>query len=85
MHIFLFKPPPPVSFFSVETRLINLNKIPIIFAFGQYDWMDKVGAYRLSKYDPNKYEVFTISKGVHSFSYENPTELCALIGQYFEV
>ena len=64
---------------------MNLNKIPIIFTFGQYDWMDKVGAYRLRNYDPNKYKVFTIIKGGHSFFYENPKELCALIGQYFEV
>ena len=36
------------------------NKIPIIFAFGEYDWMDKLGAYRLSKFDPVKYKVFSV-------------------------
>ena len=63
---------------------MNYNKIPIIFAFGEKDWMDRVGAYRLSKFDPTKYKIFTISKGGHSFAYENPKELCSIIGQYFE-
>ena len=81
---FLFKPPPPSAFYPVERRIMTDNKIPIIFAFGEHDWMDRVGAYRLSKFDPNKYKVFTVSKGGHSFTYENPKELCQIISQYFE-
>ena len=81
---YLFKPPPPSAIFPIEKKLIEFNKIPVIFAFGEYDWMDRIGAYRLSRMDPNKYKVFTVSKGGHSFTYENPKELCQIIGQYFE-
>ena len=81
---YLFKPPPPAAVFPIEKKIVEFNKIPIIFVFGQFDWMDRVGAYRLSKFDPNKYKVFTVSKGGHSFTYENPKELCQIIGQYFE-
>ena len=38
--------------------------------------MDKIGSYRLQKFNPDRYKVYTISKGGHSFSYENPKELC---------
>ena len=81
---YLFKTPPPAAFYPIEKKMLYYNKIPIIFAFGEKDWMDRVGAYRLSKSDPNLYKVFTISQGGHSFATENPKELCALIGQYFE-
>ena len=80
---YLFKPPPPAAYYPVEKILMNMNRIPIIFAFGESDWMDRVGAYRLSKYDPEKYKVFTVSKGGHSFAAQNPKELCSIIGQYF--
>ena len=81
---YLFKPPPPAAHFPIEKKLMSMNRIPIIFAFGEYDWMDRIGAYRLCKYDPSKYKVFTISKSGHSFTTQNPKEVCALIGQYFE-
>ena len=82
---YLFKSPPPAAFYPIERKIMYQNKIPIIFCFGENDWMDRVGAYRLSKYDPKKYKVFTISKGGHSFTYENPKELCQIIGEFFEV
>ena len=82
---YLFKAPPPAAFYPIERKIMYQNKIPIIFCFGENDWMDRVGAYRLSKYDPKKYKVFTISKGGHSFTYENPKELCQIIGEFFEV
>ena len=81
---YLFKVPPPASFFPIETKIMEYNKIPIIFVFGQYDWMDRVGSYRLSKFNPKLYKIFTVSKGGHSFSYQNPTELCTIIGEYFQ-
>ena len=79
----LFKPPPPSAYFPVEKKFMNMNRIPTIFAFGENDWMDRIGAYRLSKYDPKLYKVFTVSKGAHSFAVENPKELCSIISQYF--
>ena len=81
---YLFKTPPPAAFFPVEKKIMYYNRVPIIFVFGQYDWMDRVGAYRLSKYNPELYKVFTVSNGGHSFAYENPKELCSIIGQYFD-
>ena len=81
---YLFKPPPPSAYFPVEKKFMNFNKIPTIFVFGENDWMDRIGAYRLSKYDPIKYKVFTVSKGGHSFAIENPKELCSIISEYFE-
>ena len=63
---------------------MSMNRIPIIFAYGEKDWMDRIGAYRLCKYDPTKYKIFTISKGGHSFAIQNPKEECAIISQYFD-
>ena len=80
---YMFGTPPPAAYFPSEKRIQNYNNIPVIFCFGQYDWMDRIGAYRLMKYNPEKYKVFTISKGGHSFTYQNPKELCAIIEQYF--
>ena len=80
---YMFGTPPPAAYFPVERKIQYYNKLPVIICFGETDWMDRVGAYRLVKYDPEKYKVFTISKGGHSFAYENPKELCAIIEQYF--
>ena len=81
---YLFKTPPPAAFFPVEQKLMYNNKIPIIFAFGEYDWMDKLGAYRLCKFDSMRYKIFSVSKGGHSFANENPKELCWIINEFFE-
>ena len=81
---YIFGTPPPAAFIPIEKNIIYFNKIPIVFCFGEHDWMDRTGAYRICKYDPNKYKIFTVSKGGHSFTYENPKELCSIISQYFE-
>jgi len=81
---YLFGVPPPSALYPIEKKIMIYNKIDIIFAFGEKDWMDRIGAYRLSQFDPLKYKVFTISNGGHSFARQNPQELCSIIGQYFE-
>ena len=81
---YLFKPQPPSAYFPIEKKFMNFNKIPTIFVFGENDWLDRIGVYRLSKYAPIKYKVFTVIKGGHSFAVENPKELCSIISQYFE-
>jgi pimeloyl-ACP methyl ester carboxylesterase len=81
---FLFKAPPPAAFYPIEKQLMYDNKIPIIFVFGEYDWMDKLGSYRLCKFDSEKYKIFSVSKGGHSFANENPKELCSIINEFFE-
>ena len=35
---------------------MSKNKIQVIFVFGEKDWMDRYGAYRLSKFDPEKFK-----------------------------
>ena len=81
---YLFGNPPPAAFFPIERRLMESNNIQIIFVYGEKDWIDKMGAYRLCHYNPNIYKIFTVSKSGHSFAMENPKELSAIIEQYFE-
>ena len=81
---YLFGIPPPAAYIPFEKILKYKNNIQIIFVFGEKDWMDKIGSYRLSSYDPDKYKVFSVSNAGHSFAMENPKELCSIIGQYFE-
>lgn len=80
---YLFGNPPPAAYFPIEDILLNFNKIPIIFVFGENDWMDREGAYRLASYDKEKYKVFTVPIGGHSFAMTNPKELSLIIDQYF--
>ena len=81
---YLFGVPPPAAFLPIEQTLIGHNNCKVIFVFGEHDWMDRMGAYRLCQFDPEKYKVFTIKNTGHSFAMENPKELSAIIGQYFE-
>ena len=80
---YLFAIPPPAAYLPIEQRLMSVNKIDIIFVYGKTDWMDKIGSYRLNKFNPDRYKVFTISKSGHSFAIHNPKELCSIIEQYF--
>ena len=80
---YIFAPPPPAAIYPIEQKLRDFNKIQIIICFGECDWMDKIGSYRLNKFNPDRYKVFTISKSGHSFAIHNPKELCSIIEQYF--
>ena len=80
---YMFAPPPPAAILPVEQKIRDYNKLDVIICFGEYDWMDKIGAYRLQKFNPDRYKVFTISKGGHSFALNNPKEVCSIIEQYF--
>ena len=80
---YVFAAPPPAAYLPAEKLIQYYNKKQVIICFGENDWMDRVGAYRLMKFDPDKYKVFTVSKGGHSFANENPKELCSIIEQYF--
>ena len=81
---YLFAIPPPAAYNPIEQRLMAFNKINIVFVYGKDDWMDKTGAYRLNKYDQDKYKIFSTSYGGHSFALENPKELSLIISQYFD-
>ena len=80
---YLFGNPPPAAYLPIEDLLQKFNNIPTIFVFGENDWMDREGAYRLFFSDQNKYKVFTIRTGGHSFAMTNPKELSLIIDQYF--
>ena len=80
---YLLTLPPPVVLLPIEVKLMQLNKKQIIIVFGKDDFMEKIGAYRLNKYDPEKYKVFTLKYGGHSFALENPKELCLIINDFF--
>ena len=81
---YLFGIPPPAAFLPIELTLMAKNNFQIIFVFGENDWMERIGAYRLCNFDPNKYKFFTVKNAGHSFAMENPKELCAIIGQFFQ-
>jgi pimeloyl-ACP methyl ester carboxylesterase len=80
----LFGIPPPAAYLPIEKILMEYNKIETIIVFGEKDWMDKKGAYRLCRFNPNLYKVYTVRNAGHSFAMENPKELCYIIGQHFE-
>ncbi len=79
----LFGIPPPAAYLPIEKIILEYNKIETIIVFGEKDWMEKTGAYRLCHANPKLYKVYTV-KGGHSFAMENPKELCTIIGQHFE-
>ena len=81
---YLFGAPPPASFNPIEKQIMHFNKLNVIFVFGQKDWMDRTGAYRLSHFNSNQYKVFTVSNAGHSFARQNPEELSAIIGEFFQ-
>ena len=81
---YLFSIPPPAAYLPIEQRLMSVNKIDIIFVYGKTDWMDKISAYRLNRFDHKKYKVFTTKYGGHSFALENPKELSFIISENFE-
>ena len=80
---YIFGVPPPAAFIPIEKAIMSKNKINVIFVFGEKDWMDRIGAYRLANFDPVKYKVFTVSNAGHSFARQNPEELALIIGNFF--
>ena len=81
---YLFGIPPPAAFNPIELTLRAKNNFQIIFVFGEKDWMDRIGVYRLCNFDHDKYKYFTVKNAGHSFAMENPKELCDIIGQFFQ-
>ena len=60
---YLFALPPPAAYNPNERFIMSLNKIETIFVFGKTDWMDKIGAFRLHQFNPNRYKFYTTSYG----------------------
>ena len=82
---YLFGVPPPAAYNPNERFIMSLNKIETIFVFGKTDWMDKIGAFRLHQFNPDRYKFYTMSYGGHSFALENPKELSLIINEHFEI
>ena len=81
---YLFAVPPPATILPIERILMDFNKKQIIFIFGEKDWMERYGAYRLNHHNPNLYKIFSIKNSGHSSALESPKEVSEIIGQYFE-
>ena len=80
---YIFEIPPTATKFPIENQILSLNKIQIIFVFGETDFMERDGVYRLRNANSELYKVFTVKKAGHSFSLQNPKELCQIISQFF--
>ena len=77
-YIFKYPFPTPVNPLEdlIKEKIPNMN---IIFCYGIKDWMDSIGAKRLNKLDPEKYQFFTISRAGHTFPLDNPKEIADII------
>ena len=80
---YFFTVPPPAAVNPVELKLLTESKLKCIFVFGEYDWMDRTGAYRLCQRDRNRFKMFIVTGAGHSFAMENPKELENIIDTYF--
>ena len=81
---YIFTVPPIGCILPIENKMKRLNRKETIIVFGETDFMDREGSYRLHNYNPNLYKVYSVKNGGHSFSLENPKELCEIINQHFD-
>jgi len=80
---YIFTLPPPASVNPIELQLLNNSKLSCIFVYGENDWMDRTGAYRLCGSDRDRFKVFIVSNSGHSFAMENPKQLIIILQTYF--
>ena len=80
---YMFTVPPPASVNPVELQLLNNSKLSCIFIYGENDWMDRTGAYRLCQKDRDRFKLFIVRNSGHSFAMENPKELVNIMQIYF--
>ena len=80
---YFFTVPPPAAVNPVELKLFNDSNLNCIFVFGESDWMDRTGAYRLCQRDRNRFKMFIVTGAGHSFAMENPKELENILEAYF--
>ena len=82
---YIFTLPPPSVIFPLEGKLYEQCKFDCVILFGKNDWMDRIGSYRLSQADNNRFKVFTINDSGHSFCMENPKEVEKILDEFFHV
>jgi len=80
---YIFTLPPPASVNPVELQLLNNSNLSCIFIYGENDWMDRTGAFRLCQKDRNRFKLFIVRNSGHSFAMENPRELINILQTYF--
>jgi pimeloyl-ACP methyl ester carboxylesterase len=80
---YMFTLPPPASVNPVELHLLNHSNLSCVFIYGENDWMDRTGAFRLCQQDRERFKLFIIRNSGHSFAMENPKELINILELYF--
>ncbi len=80
---YIFTIPPPASINPVELQLLNNSKLSCIFIYGEKDWMDRTGAFRLCQQDRERFKLFIVRNAGHSFAMENPKELVNILQIHF--
>ena len=80
---YLFTLPPPASVNPVELQILNNSNLNCVFVYGEKDWMDRTGAFRLCQYDRKRFKLYIVENGGHSFAMENPRELINILELHF--
>ncbi len=80
---YLFTLPPPASVNPVELKMLNNSKLSCIFVYGENDWMDRTGAFRLCQQDRERFKLYIVTNAGHSFAMENPKGLENILDIYF--
>ena len=80
---YMFTVPPPASVNPIELKLLYNSRLSCIFVYGENDWMDRTGAFRLCQQDSERFKLFIVKNSGHSFAMENPGELINIIKIYF--
>ena len=80
---YMFTVPPPASVNPVELQILYRSNLSCIFVYGEKDWMDRTGAYRLCQHDNNRFKLYIVRNSGHSFAMENPRELINILELHF--
>ena len=80
---YMFTLPPPASVNPVELKLLYNSNLSCIFIYGENDWMDRTGAFRLCQNDRKRFKIYIVQNSGHSFAMENPKELINILQIYF--
>ena len=80
---YLFTLPPPASVNPVELKMLYNSNLSCIFVYGEKDWMDRTGAFRLCQQDRDRFKLYIVNNAGHSFAMENPKGLENILDVYF--
>jgi len=75
LHV-LLGPPMAVAHMPIETMMLEKVEIPTVFFYGETDWMDWSGAYRLANNEEKKnFKLKWIKKAGHQIFADNPEQI----------